>query len=671
MTWRLCLLTGAVLPAILVAQAAPPRTPAPTSASTLATGATPDGATGAVPDAMTGPVPVETFARLPGIEGPKLSPDGTRIAAKMAIGGAQVLVVAPLFAGGKLAAIGVGATVDINWWRWVGDDWLAVGVGSQNMLYGEEIYVTRTLGVKADMSKVNRIDWPNSGVRADDVLWAAHDGTPRILLSRQTGIERESQWYPQVAEVDLSTGRVKTVVSSQTNVFNWYADGAGNVRMGYRYDDDSRKGALLYRGTNRDPFNVIATARGEQDIVIPMTFRADGTAIAADDSGGRDAVYEVSLPDLKLGKKLYGTDGYDVDGVIDNASGDDIDGVTVTDRFGHIVWLNPKLKKLQDAIDKAVGERRATIVSWDRSRSKFLVQVGSPSQAGALYFFDPANGSMQRYAWQNELLKGRTLSPMSTIRYKARDGVEIEALLTLPRGHSPKNLPLIVLPHGGPFARDSEDWDWWTQYLAESGYAVVQPNYRGSSGYGTAFAKLGEGQWGLKMQDDLDDSVTHLGKQGIADPQRVCIAGASYGGYAAMRAAQRNGVGGEGGAAPYRCAISYAGVSDLQAMQRYDGKFLYGKTRGDWLKTQAPDYRSVSPRFGAQTFSIPILILHGKEDKRVPVKQSRMMAAALREAGKPYEYIEQPLGDHHFTRAEDRLGFLKAMGAFLAKYNPA
>ncbi|MDD1451726.1 prolyl oligopeptidase family serine peptidase [Sphingomonas sp. H160509] len=412
---------------------------------------------------------------------------------------------------------------------------------------------------------------------------------------------------------------------------------------------------------------MIASARGKQDIVIPVTFRADGTAIATDDSGGRDEVFEVSLPDLKLGKKLYGTDSYDVDGVVENATGDDIDGITVTDRFGHIVWLNPKLKEIQDAVDKAVGERRARIVSWDRTRSKFLVQVGSPSQAGALYFYDPANGSMQRYSWQNSDLKARTLSPMSTIRYKARDGVEIEALLTLPRGHSPKNLPLIVLPHGGPFARDSEDWDWWTQYLAETGYAVVQPNYRGSSGYGTSFAKLGEGQWGLKMQDDLDDAIVDLAKKGIVDPKRVCMAGASYGGYAAMRAAQRNGT---GDAAPYRCAISYAGVSDLQSMQRYDRKFLSGKTRGDWLKKQAPDYRSVSPRFGAQTFSIPILMLHGKEDKRVPVKQSRMMAAALKDAGKPFEYIEQPLGDHHFTRAEDRLDFLKAMGAFLTKYNP-
>ena len=148
---------------------------------------------------------------------------------------------------------------------------------------------------------------------------------------------------------------------------------------------------------------------------------------------------------------------------------------------------------------------------------------------------------MQFLTWNNPQLRGRRLSPVRSVRYAARDGTAIEAVLTLPRDRPDKNLPLIVLPHGGPFARDSESWDWWTQYLAELGYAVIQPNYRGSSGYGTDFAKKGEGEWGLKMQDDLNDAVTYLAKEGIADPKRVCMVGASYGGYAAMRAAQRDG----------------------------------------------------------------------------------------------------------------------------------
>ena len=192
---------------------------------------------------------------------------------------------------------------------------------------------------------------------------------------------------------------------------------------------------------------------------------------------------------------------------------------------------------------------------------------------------------------------------------------------------------------------------------------VVQPNYRGSTGYGKAFYDLGKGEWGLKMQDDLLDSITYLAKQGIADPKRVCIVGASYGGYAAMRGAQRDG-------AFYRCAVSYAGISDLGSMLRYDRNLL-GKGVVDYWKKQAPDFTAVSPRFHPADFGAPILIAHGVADKRVPVKQSRMLVDVLGKAAKPYEYLEQKYGDHHFSRAEDRLEFLKRLKAFLDKYNPA
>jgi len=615
-------------------------------------------------------VPVEAFAQLPAFEGPRLSPDGTRLAAKMAIRGVQHLVVAPLF-GGKpgqpgVAALKVGTDVDINWWRWVGDNWLVVGLGSRQPFEGDEVYITRMVGVSADMKTMQRIDWARSGFRADDLLWVARDGSPRVLFARSTGIMDWAEVYPSVWEADLSTGKARRVANSQTDVWDWYADGVGNVRMGIRYRDDSGKSSLLYRATNAEPFRTIARndPRAKTSFVIPSAFRADGTALAIDDEDGRDALYEVSLPDLKLGKRVYGVDRYDLDGVIRNAAGTDVEGVIVTDRFEHVVWLDPDMQRIQQAADKAVGERRARILSRSADGGAMLVEVGSPSQAGTLYYWNIAGGRMQRYADQNATLGNRTLSPVRTVRYTARDGTPIEAVLTLPRHRPAKTLPLIVLPHGGPIARDSEAWDWWTQYLAETGYAVIQPNYRGSSGYGTAFLKLGEGEWGLRMQDDLNDAIGYLAKEGIADPERVCIAGASYGGYAALRAAERDG-------ALYRCAISYAGVSDLAGIRRYDSQFLNGKTLGRYWTERTPDLRSVSPRFGAAQVTIPILLMHGKEDKRVPVKQSRQMADALKAAGKPYRYIEQPLGDHHFTRSEDRLQFLKTMTAFLAEHNPA
>ncbi len=632
------------------------------------TGRTQEPAKPATPGiAKPGTLPVEAFAALPEMEKPSLSPDGTRIAGKRGLNGKQYLVVVPLIKDqGKTAVVPLAEKVDVNWWRWVNDDWLLVGLGAKQVIQGEEYYVTRMLGISADMTRTTRIDWDRSGFRADEVLWVARDGSPRILFAKQTGIYSMEDVYPSVFEADVSTGKVKRIASGQPDVWDWYADGQGQLRMGIRYSDTTRQKSLLYRRTNGESFQTIARANGRKDesILVPSIFRADGTALAIDDSDGFDSLYEVTLPDLKLGRKVSDLAGYDIDGIIANETGDDISAIRYTDQYYHDAWTDARIKDLQAQVDKAVAPRRAEIISWNRQRTRFLIRVAGPTTPGALYYWDTEYGNMQFLAWDNPQIRGQRLSPVRTLRYPARDGTQIEAVLTLPRGRGDRNLPLIVMPHGGPFARDAESWDWWSQYLAELGYAVIQPNYRGSSGYGTAFAQKGQGEWGLKMQDDLDDAVAWLAAQGIADSKRVCMVGASYGGYAAMRAAQRDGK-------LYRCAVSYAGVSDLQSMKRYDSRFLFGKTRADWLHKQAPDYHAVSPRFGAASMTMPLLIVHGKEDKRVPVDQSRMMVAALKAAGKPVRYIEQPLADHHFTRSEDRLEFLKAMAAFLAEHNPA
>jgi dipeptidyl aminopeptidase/acylaminoacyl peptidase len=612
-----------------------------------------------LPDA----VPVEVFASLPTIEGPQLSPDGTKILGKIAVNGKQLLIVQPLFNNGKPTALAQGKW-DLNWWRWVNDDWIVVGVGDTITLYGEEEYFTTVVTASTDMKKIIPVDQYNLGLVGDDVIWIARDGSPRFLLSKETGIEDLINWYPSVFDVDASTGRAKKVVPSHPNVWNWAADGAGNVRYGVLRDDDGKRIGVLYRGPSGGSFQrVMLGKREENSIPEPIVFKADGSALALDDGEGQDAVYELHLPDFKIGKKVFGDAKYDVDDVVANPAENDLSGIQVIGHYPRIEWLDPSFKEIQDDLDKTLGRGNSRIVSWSRDRTRLLVEVGRPSQAGALYYWNISGAAMQRVTWNNKVLQDRTLSPVSTVEYKARDGVPIEAVLTLPRGREAKNLPLIVMPHGGPGARDDEEYDWWVQFLAEQGYAVIQPNYRGSTGYGKAFHDLGNGQWGLKMQDDLLDAITYLSKQGVADPKRVCIVGASYGGYAAMRGAQRDG-------AFYRCAVSFAGISDLGAMLRYDRNLL-GKEAVDYWKRQVTDFTAVSPSFHASDFGAPILIAHGVADKRVPVKQSRMLVAELQKAGKPYDYLEQKLGDHHFTRADDRLEFLNRLKAFLDKYNPA
>lgn len=613
------------------------------------------------------PRPVEAFAQLPFFDGPQLSPDGTKVAAKVAVNGVQRLIITPVAGDGKRVVIGLGES-DLNWWRWVNDEWLVVGMGATVPVQGDEWYIRRAAGVRADGGKVQFLAWREAAQGADDVLWIADDGTPRILLAFQKSIyPSEEEFWPQVHEVDVSTGKLKRVAKPTPNVMNWYADATGAIRMGVGFDDRTRRANLLYRDGKGGSFRTVARAsmKAGEELTMPVLFLDEpGKALAFDAKSGHRALYELDLATMQLGKQVFAAPGYDVDEIIGDAAGTGLAGVRYTDDRSQVRWFDPKIAEVQAQIDKAVGDRRASIVSLNRDRSKMVVHVGGPRQAGAFYFFDTAYGSMTLLAQSNGLLKNARLAPVTTIRYAARDGLSIPAVLTLPEGRDAKNLPLILMPHGGPAARDVEGWDWWAQFLANRGYAVVQPNYRGSTGFGKAFEEAGKGQWGLRMQDDLNDAVAHLARQGIADPKRVCVVGGSYGGYAALRAAQRDG-------ASYRCAVSFAGVSDLTHLARFDGRSLYGNSHKAYLKESAPDFRGVSPIHHAAQFSAPVLLIHGKKDLRVPVAQSREMVEKLRKAGKPVEYLELSEGDHHLSRQQDRLDFLKRLEAFLAKHNPA
>ena len=622
----------------------------------------------APPSAPAAPRPVEHFAKLPFMEGPQLSPDGTRVAAKVALDGTQMLAIISLFEKDAPPALVRLGDSDLNSWNWVNNDWLVIGYGAEKNVEGESWYLSRIAGVSRDGKKINPIARNEAAQDADDILWVANDGTPRLLLGLQKSIYVNMPgFWPEVEEVDVSTGRTRRVLPGRINVMNWYADGQGAVRMGIGYDDASRKSRLLYRAGGHGQFRTIDRARGllDEELTMPALFLAEpGKAVAWGKDGDRDALYKLDLTNMELGEKLYSIPGYDLDSVVANPAGDAIAGLRYTDERSRVRWIDPHLAKVQADLDKAVGpDRIAEILSLSRDHQKMMVLVGGADRPGFYYYYDTAIGSMLPFAEVSGAIKGK-LGPVKTIRYKARDGLEISAILTLPAGRDARNLPLIVMPHGGPAVRDAEGWDWWAQFLADRGYAVIQPNYRGSTGFGDDFRKKGDGEWGLKMQDDLNDAVTELAKQGIADPKRVCMVGGSYGGYAAMRAAQRDG-------ALYRCAVSFAGVSDLAHLARYDSHSLYGRTHKAYLKRKAPDFPAVSPINFPGQFSTPVLLIHGKKDMRVPVKQSREMADKLKKAGKAVRYVEQPLGDHHLSREADRLQFLQELEAFLKQHNPA
>jgi dipeptidyl aminopeptidase/acylaminoacyl peptidase len=330
-------------------------------------------------------------------------------------------------------------------------------------------------------------------------------------------------------------------------------------------------------------------------------------------------------------------------------------------------FFDARMQKVINATLKAFPGKSVHLHDWNDRFSALLVRTEGDSDPGTWWKVDIKTGNAAILG-ASYTLRSQEVGPVRMIQYKAGDGMDIAAVLTLPPGVPGKNLPVIVMPHGGPEARDYPGFDWWAQAFASRGYAVLQPNFRGSSGYGAAFLRAGYGEWGRKMQSDISDGLAFLAQSGIADPGRACIVGASYGGYAALA-----GVTLQKGF--YRCAVSVAGVSDLPKMVATDVKESgRDATLVRALRQQVgsgKDLRAVSPVRLADAADAPILLVHGREDTVVDYDQSADMAKALQKAGKPVELLTLAGEDHWLSKSETRMAMLEAVVAFVMKENPA
>jgi dipeptidyl aminopeptidase/acylaminoacyl peptidase len=299
-----------------------------------------------------------------------------------------------------------------------------------------------------------------------------------------------------------------------------------------------------------------------------------------------------------------------------------------------------------------------------------LVWTGSESNPGQTFLYDAAKKSLDGFSAELPEIDRTTTAAPKPVNYPARDGQTIFAYLTLPKGRPAKGLPLVIMPHGGPYGvRDKLAFDTEVQLLASRGYAVLQPNYRGSGGYGDAFDELGRGQIGRAMQDDLDDGVDWAVREGIVDKGRVCIMGGSYGGYAALWAAIRN-------PDRYRCAISAAGVTDWRKLLKYDKGYLSREVNKRWRKEVLGDGEeaaldAVSPLLTVDRLTRPVLLSHGEDDVRVPVAQFTAFRDAAVKGGKPVEAILFPGEGHSYVDDANRAKWYTAIEAFLARHNPA
>ncbi|WP_421853884.1 alpha/beta fold hydrolase [Novosphingobium sp.] len=632
----------------------------------------------AAPAAMATPqagppdkIPTAILSRLPFLSSPRLSPDGKRIAAYVTMKGKKLLsIFTPDTGASKL--LNPGDSLDFNWFRWTGNDRVLFSVGKTVNWDGDDAWQTRLLVYDLATGEQRFIGGKTEGLTGDDVLWVDPEGKSILLAFQQTIFD-----YPSVSTIDLANNKAKQVVAPRPGVWDWYSDDKGVVRAGFLFGDSSWK--MIYRAKDGEGFRTVVRADNNDDEAGFDAFRIyqgsdEGYRMMINEKTGRYALWRFNFATRKRGEMVFEAPGVDIDDFDTQLDGANLYAAWYTDDRPRAHWFDADLGKVQEAIDNAVkgavGDRMATIVSYTRDRGRMLVHIGGSNDPGRYYVFDRDAGIMQLFAEANDKLKPAQLTMTRYTTYKTRDGLDIPAYLTLPRGREAKGLPLVILPHGGPYdVRDDGTYDVEVQFLANRGYAVLQPEFRGSGGYGKAFYEKGEGQWGRAMQDDLDDGMDWLAKQGTIDPKRVCIVGSSYGGYAALWGAVRN-------PERYRCAASFAGISDLKRQLKYQIAFKISKRyRKDWRRTvqgeETFDLTTVSPLFAIDKLKVPLLIVHGDADQRVPYKQSKLYADALAKAGKPFEFITLKGEGHGFSSDANQQLWLDKLEAFLTMYNPA
>ena len=488
------------------------------------------------------------------------------------------------------------------------------------------------------------------------------DGKPTVFLLGIRFVEHEG--VVTLYSYNLDNGASRPIQVGSPGTRDWLVDPDGKPVGEVLYNDSSGRWTLKQKApvgwrevrqlTTGDPPDVLGLGRDGHSILVREM--KDGSA----------ALSEVS-PDGVWGDPLV---LQDADGpVFDPARHNLIGYYALIGDEGRYTFFDPADQKLWSAVTAAYPGQDIELASWSEDHHRLIVRVDSPTEGAAYALVDLDKREGHWLGGEYEKVTAQDISPVKAIRFKAKDGVELHGYLTTPRGKPAKNLPLIVFPHGGPADRDTLGFDWWAQAMASRGYAVLQVNFRGSDGYGWDFLKAGFGEWGRKMQTDLSDGVRFLAAAGDIDPKRVCIVGASYGGYAALAgAALDTGV--------YRCAVSYGGISDLKKFNSWVGRNDGFSSQRYFLRfmgaesTKDPTLAEVSPAAHTDKVAIPVLLIHGKDDTVVPIEQSRIMAEALKAANKPVELVTLDSTDHWLTNGETRLAMLQATVAFLEKNNP-
>ncbi len=590
-------------------------------------------------------IPLKDFFKNPTKTSYEISPDGKHLAYRAPYNKRMNVFVD----GKRLTSV---TDRDIRGVLWKGNDYIIYG----RDFGGDENYQIFSVNVKTGKTKALT---PFKGVRSSILDDLDDKSTTDILFT----MNKDNPEKFDVYRLNIITGKIDMEVKNFGNVTDWMTDHNGVVRIAECSDGVNTD--IYYRPDNKSNFKKILSLDFKNSFE-PLFFTFDNKNIYASTNVGRDksVIVEYNPEKRKETRTIYQNSEVDVNNLYYSKKRNVLLSATYYTERLQRVFLDKEIESIFKKIEAKLPKNiEIALTSSNKEENKFIVRTYSDKTLGTYYLYDAKTDHLKKLSDIGPWLRTNEMCDMTPIQYRSRDGLTIHGYLTLPKVAKAKNLPVVVNPHGGPWTRDNWGFNPEVQFLANRGYAVLQMNFRGSTGYGKKFWESSFKQWGLKMQDDISDGVKWLIDQGIADPKRVSIYGGSYGGYAVLAGLTFT---------PdlYACGVDYVGVSNLFTFMNTIPP--YWKPYLDMLHQMVGNPENdkellarTSPVMHVDKIKVPLLIAQGAKDPRVNIDESNQMVDALRKRGINVPYIVKANEGHGFRNEENRMDFYKNMEKFL------